>query len=98
MALTPSLLQFVVIHDQTTEFYKHPIVHYVFEDEELLSLDLSKNSQCIVVELSSNASQITAVASYNHTFQVSECGVESAVNISASGGSSQTENSGLLML
>src|SRR3954471_7041021 len=98
MASTPSLPQFVVIHDQTTESYKHPIVHYVFEDEELLSLDLSKNSQCIVVELSSNALQIIAVSSYSHTFQASECRVESAINMSASGGSSQTENSGHLML
>src|SRR3954469_5276235 len=98
MASTPSLPQFVVIHDQMTESYKHPIVHYVFEDEELLSLDLSKNSQCIVVELSLNASQIIAVSSYSHMFQVSECRVESTVNMSASGGSSQMENSGHLML
>src|SRR4051812_43422797 len=96
MSSIPPLPQFVVIHDKTTEAYKHPIVHYVFDDEEL-PLDLSKNSQCVVVELSPSASQIAGAASYSHAFQVSECRIEDAANISASGGS-QAESSSLLML
>ncbi|KAI9250718.1 hypothetical protein BY458DRAFT_23424 [Sporodiniella umbellata] len=65
--------QFVIIHDRTDNSYKHPIVHYVFEEEDFPQVP---KENLIVVELDSTASQLTSVDSYSSNFQVTECVLE----------------------
>jgi hypothetical protein len=78
-----SIPQLVVIRDQVHNTYKHPIIHYVFEEEPFP--DIAKD-KLIVVDYDSEA--ITAsgnhdpkVESYSPHFQVSHCRLEqSTVN------------------
>ncbi|ORE04613.1 hypothetical protein BCV72DRAFT_307151 [Rhizopus microsporus var. microsporus] len=65
--------QFVIIHDQTLNAYKHPVIHYVFEQEEFPEVPKDK---LIVVELDSTATQLTSVDSYSPDFQVTDCILE----------------------
>lgn len=65
--------QFVIIHDYLNNSYKHPIIHYVFEQEEFPQVPKEK---LIVVELDSTATQLTNVDSYNPDFQVTDCVLE----------------------
>ncbi|KAI8344771.1 hypothetical protein BC941DRAFT_409578 [Chlamydoabsidia padenii] len=73
--------QLVVIRDQVHNTYKHPIIHYVFEDEPFP--DISKD-KLVVVDYDSEA--ITGerdphVESYSPHFQISHCRLEqSTVN------------------
>ncbi|CAG8735450.1 16513_t:CDS:1, partial [Racocetra fulgida] len=41
--------QFVVIHDQMQQSWKHPVVHYVFEDEPFPTN--APKDRCILVNL-----------------------------------------------
>ncbi|CAO3620679.1 unnamed protein product [Mucor fragilis] len=66
--------QFVVIHDKIHNIYKHPVIHYVFEDEDF-PLDIPKDN-VILVELDSSASQLKSVDSYSANFQVTDCVLE----------------------
>ncbi|CAO3641286.1 unnamed protein product [Cunninghamella blakesleeana] len=69
--------QFVVIRDQIHNTYKHPIIHYVFEDEPLP--DISKD-KLIVVDFDTPNSE-PKVDSYSPHFQVSQYRLEqSTVN------------------
>ncbi|KAI9318187.1 hypothetical protein BX666DRAFT_1877242 [Dichotomocladium elegans] len=61
--------QFVVIHDQVHNTYKHPIVHYVFEDEPFPEV---AKENLILVDLDHNA-QVDAIDSYSPHFQVTNC-------------------------
>lgn len=65
--------QFVVIHDQIDNTYKHPIIHYVFEDEKFP--DVPKDD-LILVDLDATASQLVSVDSYSPHFQVTDCILE----------------------
>jgi hypothetical protein len=65
--------QFVVIHDQIDNTYKHPVIHYVFEDENFP--DVPKDD-LILVDLDSTASQLISVDSYSPHFQVTDCILE----------------------
>lgn len=65
--------QFVVIHDQIHNTYKHPIIHYVFEDESFP--DVPKDD-LILVDLDANATRLLSVDSYSPQFQVTECILE----------------------
>ena len=66
--------QFVVIHDQIHNTYKHPVIHYVFEEEDF-PLNIPKDN-VILVELDSSASQLKSVDSYSSKFQVTDCVLE----------------------
>lgn len=66
--------QFVVIHDQIRNTYKHPVIHYVFEEEDF-PLNIPKDN-VILVELDSSASQFKSVDSYSSKFQVTDCVLE----------------------
>ncbi|KAI9489557.1 hypothetical protein BDB00DRAFT_790979 [Zychaea mexicana] len=61
--------QFVVIRDQVHSTYKHPIVHYVFEDEPFPEVP---KDNLIMVDLDENA-QLGKVESYSPHFQVTNC-------------------------
>ncbi|KAI8140809.1 hypothetical protein BJV82DRAFT_621153 [Fennellomyces sp. T-0311] len=61
--------QFVVIRDQVHSTYKHPIVHYVFEDEPFPEVP---KDNLIMVDLDHNV-QIGEVESYSPHFQVTNC-------------------------
>ena len=61
--------QFVVIRDQVHSTYKHPIVHYVFDEEPFP--DVPKDN-LIMVDLDHNV-QIGQVESYSPHFQVTNC-------------------------
>ncbi|KAI8874804.1 hypothetical protein K501DRAFT_319880 [Backusella circina FSU 941] len=65
--------QFVVIRDQIHNTYKHPVVHYVFQDEEFPDVQKDK---LIVVDLDESATQLTHVDSYSPHFQVTDCLLE----------------------
>jgi hypothetical protein len=65
--------QFVVIRDQIHNTYKHPVVHYVFQDEEFPDVQKDK---LIVVDLDASATQLTNVDSYSPHFQVTDCLLE----------------------
>jgi hypothetical protein len=65
--------QFVVIHDQIHNTYKHPVIHYVFEDEQFP--DVPKED-LILVDLDETASQLLSVDSYSPHFQVTDCALE----------------------
>ncbi|KAI8992083.1 hypothetical protein BDF20DRAFT_85822 [Mycotypha africana] len=65
--------QFVVIHDQVNNTYKHPVVHYAFEDEEF---PIVPKDKLILVDLDSTATHLKSVNSYSPHFQVTECIVE----------------------
>lgn len=81
MSSNSTIPQFVVIQDHTTQSYRHPVVHYVFEDEELDGA-VPKDS-CIVVDLSEAGSDVVNVDSYSPLFQVTECRVEAAASTTA---------------
>lgn len=78
-----SIPQLVVIKDQVHNTYKHPIIHYVFEEEPFP--DIAKD-KLIVVDYDSEAvtasgNQDPKVESYSPHFQVSHCRLEqSTVN------------------
>lgn len=61
--------QFVVIRDQVHNTYKHPIVHYVFEDEPFPEVT---KENLILVDLDDNA-QLSEIDSYSPHFQVIDC-------------------------
>ena len=61
--------QFVVIRDQVHNTYKHPIVHYVFEDEPFPEVT---KENLILVDLDDNA-QLREIDSYSPHFQVIDC-------------------------
>ncbi|KAG1459663.1 hypothetical protein G6F56_006114 [Rhizopus delemar] len=65
--------QFVIIHDHVNNSYKHPIIHYVFEEEEFPQVPKEK---LIVVELDSTATELASVDSYSPDFQVTDCVLE----------------------
>lgn len=65
--------QFVVIHDQITDTYKHPVIHYMFEDEDFPAVPKDK---LIMVELDASTSQLQHVDSYSPHFQVTDCVLE----------------------
>ncbi|KAF7731430.1 hypothetical protein EC973_000238 [Apophysomyces ossiformis] len=82
--------KFAVIRDQVHNTYKHPILHYVFEDEEFP--DVPKDN-LIVVDLNESATEVTSIDSYSPHFQVTNCRLEqSAVT------DQFEENAGLLNL
>lgn len=61
--------QFVVIRDQVHSTYKHPIVHYVFEDEPFPEVP---KENLIMVDMDEQA-QLDQVESYSPHFQVTNC-------------------------
>ncbi|KAI9266457.1 hypothetical protein BDA99DRAFT_22248 [Phascolomyces articulosus] len=61
--------QFVVIRDQVHSIYKHPIVHYVFEDEPFPEVP---KDNLIMVDLDEHV-QLDQVESYSPHFQVTNC-------------------------
>ncbi|KAI7856760.1 hypothetical protein BDC45DRAFT_48599 [Circinella umbellata] len=61
--------QFVVIRDQVHSTYKHPIVHYVFEDEPFPEIP---KDNLIMVDMDEQA-QLDQVESYSPHFQVTNC-------------------------
>jgi hypothetical protein len=63
--------QFVVIHDQARNTYKHPVVHYVFEDEAIP--DSIPRDSCIVVDLNQSASEVVKADSLDPSFQITNC-------------------------
>lgn len=69
---TNDIPQFVVIRDQIHSTYKHPIVHYVFEDEPFPDVP---RENLIVVDLDQHA-QVTQADSYSPHFQVTNCHLE----------------------
>lgn len=73
-ATTPSaeIPQFVVIRDLVHNTYKHPTIHYVFEDEPFPDVPRDK---LIVVDLDQNA-QFSSAESYSPHFQVTDCRLE----------------------
>ncbi|KAI9307540.1 hypothetical protein BJ944DRAFT_237774 [Cunninghamella echinulata] len=69
--------QLVVIQDQIHNTYKHPILHYVFEDESLPDIPKDK---LIVVDFDTSNGE-PKVDSYSPNFQVSQYRLEqSTVN------------------
>ncbi|RUP46550.1 hypothetical protein BC936DRAFT_146813 [Jimgerdemannia flammicorona] len=81
MSSNPSIPQFVVIKDHTAQSHRHPVVHYVFEDEELDG-GVPKDG-CIVVDLSDTCSEVVGADSYSPLFQVTECRVEAVASSTA---------------
>ncbi|KAI8980381.1 hypothetical protein BDB01DRAFT_851677 [Pilobolus umbonatus] len=65
--------EFVVIHDLIKSTYQHPVVHYVFEEEELP--DIPKDN-LILIDLDSTATLISHIDSYSPYFQVTDCVLE----------------------
>lgn len=65
--------QFVVIHDQLSNTYKHPVIHYVFEDEDFPNVPKDK---LILVDLDNSATQLKSVDCYSSSFQVTDCVLE----------------------
>ncbi|OBZ89170.1 hypothetical protein A0J61_02776 [Choanephora cucurbitarum] len=64
--------QFVVIHDQINNTYKHPVIHYVFEDEDFPDIPREK---LILVDLDPGT-QLKSANSYSPEFQVTDCVLE----------------------
>ncbi|KAI8350126.1 hypothetical protein BD560DRAFT_230472 [Blakeslea trispora] len=64
--------QFVVIHDQINNTYKHPVIHYVFEEEDFPNIPRDK---LILVDLDPGT-QLKSVNSYSSEFQVTDCVLE----------------------
>ncbi|CAG8639324.1 13286_t:CDS:2 [Funneliformis caledonium] len=89
--------QFVVIHDQLQQCWKHPAVHYVFEDEPFPS-DVPKDSY-VLVNLGEDGESIAAVHSLSHKFQVTNCKVSSTpqMNANAGTGGGKDSNTNLML-
>lgn len=68
---TSTVPQFVVIHDQMQQSWKHPVVHYVFEDEPL-PLNVPKE-RCVLVNLSEDGESVADCHSLSYDFQVTNC-------------------------
>jgi hypothetical protein len=75
--------QFVVIHDLARNTYKHPVVHYVFEDEAIPN-NIPRDS-CILVDLNDSATVVAKAHSLDPTFQVTNCRLDASSNTEASG-------------
>jgi len=75
--------QFVVIHDQARNTYKHPVVHYVFEGESIPE-DIPKSS-CIIVDLNEAATEVEKADSLDPSFQITNCRLGTS-NITDAGG------------
>ncbi|CAO3677881.1 unnamed protein product [Umbelopsis ramanniana] len=75
--------QFVVIHDQARNTYKHPVVHYVFEGESIPE-DIPKSS-CIIVDLNEAATEVEKADSLDPSFQITNCRLDTS-NITEAGG------------
>ena len=88
--------QFVVIHDQLQQCWKHPVVHYVFDDEPFPS-DVPRDSY-VLVNLGEDGESIVDVNSLSHNFQVTNCKVSSTPQMNATAGPGGKESNTSLML
>ncbi|RIB02685.1 hypothetical protein C2G38_2124750 [Gigaspora rosea] len=89
--------QFVVIHDQMQQSWKHPIVHYVFEDEPFPSN--APKDRCILVNLKEDGESVADCYSFSHTFQVSNYKISSTPQMNTTGtGSKESSITTSLML
>ncbi|RIA90267.1 hypothetical protein C1645_737995 [Glomus cerebriforme] len=89
--------QFVVIHDQLQQCWKHPVVHYVFDDEPFPS-DVPKDSY-VLVNLGEDGESVVDVNSLSHKFQVTNCKVSSTpqMNATTGPGSGKESNTSLMI-
>lgn len=75
--------QFVVIHDLARNTYKHPVVHYVFEDEAIPN-NIPRES-CILVDMNDSATEVAKAHSLDPTFQITKCRLDTSSNTEANG-------------
>ncbi|CAG8467747.1 4560_t:CDS:2 [Ambispora leptoticha] len=68
--------QFVVLHDKLQQSWKHPFVHYVFEDEPFPPHIVPKD-HCIIVEFAQDGETVKQVHSQSHNFQVTNYKISS---------------------
>ncbi|CAG8532823.1 332_t:CDS:2 [Paraglomus brasilianum] len=80
-SLPTPIPQFVVLHDQLQQSWKHPIVHYVFE-EEPFPMGMPKD-HCVVVDITEDGDAVADVHSYSHRFQVTGCKISSTPQLGA---------------
>ncbi|CAJ0925924.1 5672_t:CDS:2 [Entrophospora sp. SA101] len=66
----PQIPQFIVIHDKSQQNWKHPIVHYIFEDE-IIPINITQE-HCILVGLSEDGEKVENMYSLSHNFQITE--------------------------
>ncbi|CAJ0750771.1 3810_t:CDS:2 [Entrophospora sp. SA101] len=64
----PQIPQFIVIHDKSQQNWKHPIVHYIFEDE-IIPINITQE-HCILVGLSEDGEKVENMYSLSHNFQI----------------------------
>ncbi|KAG9303895.1 hypothetical protein G9A89_005805 [Geosiphon pyriformis] len=93
---TSTIPQFVVIHDQFQQSWKHPIVHYVFEGEDFPTK--VPKSSCVVVNFAEDGENIKEAHSLSHTFQITNCKISSTPQIGAQAGKESGAVTASLML
>ncbi|CAH1761099.1 7011_t:CDS:2 [Entrophospora sp. SA101] len=57
-----------IIHDKSQQNWKHPIVHYIFEDE-IIPINITQE-HCILVGLSEDGEKVENMYSLSHNFQI----------------------------
>ncbi|RHZ57527.1 hypothetical protein Glove_386g45 [Diversispora epigaea] len=88
--------QFVVIHDQMQQSWKHPVVHYVFEDEHF-PFNVPKE-RCVLVNLNDDGESVADCHSLSHNFQVTNCKISLTPQMTASGQGKESSTTTGLML
>ncbi|GAB5591458.1 hypothetical protein Unana1_06358 [Umbelopsis nana] len=88
--------QFVVIHDQARNTYKHPVVHYVFEDEAIP--DTVPKTSCIIVDLNESATEVVKADSLDPAFQIINCRLDKNTSTEAGGFSGTSDDAELVNL
>ncbi|CAG8517000.1 6761_t:CDS:2 [Acaulospora morrowiae] len=89
--------QFVVIYDQMQQSWKHPVVHYVFEDEPFPLI--AQKDRCVLVDLKEDGESVADCHSLSHTFQVTDCKVSLTpqMNAAGQGGKEPSSATGLML-
>ncbi|CAG8520750.1 11597_t:CDS:2 [Diversispora eburnea] len=88
--------QFVVIHDQMQQSWKHPVVHYVFEEEHF-PFNVPKE-RCVLVNLNEDGESVADCHSLSHNFQVTNCKISLTPQMTASGQGKESSTTTGLML
>ncbi|RHZ57512.1 hypothetical protein Glove_386g39 [Diversispora epigaea] len=74
--------QFVVIHNQMQQSWKHLVVHYIFEDEHF-PFNVPKE-RCVLVNLNDDGESVADCHSLSHNFQVTNCKISLIPQMTAS--------------
>ncbi|OAD80606.1 hypothetical protein PHYBLDRAFT_138159 [Phycomyces blakesleeanus NRRL 1555(-)] len=72
----PDISQGVVIHDQTNNTLRHPVVHYVFEGEDFPNVP---KEQLILIDIDPATTTLNSIDSYSPHFQVTDCQLEQSI-------------------